>query len=144
MKGRFVTMREKDGALVPADDEARALMAKMKKNGDVLVTTWRPRSLPQMRLYWSVLEYVAQATEWENAERLHVALKVKLGKYDLCQLANGKMVPVVHSAAFDEMPQAEFQDYFDKALKLICTDVIPGYDPERLIADASAESGVAA
>ena len=60
----------------------------------------------------------------------------------LAELA--KVVPVPHSVAMEEMPQAEFQAYFDNAIRLICEEVVPGMNKESLIAEVQGMIGVAA
>lgn len=128
--------------LIPADDHAAERIAKLPIGEDVAVQVKRGRSLPQMKLYWAVLQFVAEASEWETAERLHVALKVRLGLYDAVKLPSGKLVPVVQSAAFDSMTHEVFTDYMDKALALICSEVIPGMTSDRLIAEAQSALGI--
>ncbi len=125
----------------PADDEARAQHARLTAGDHVMARVDRPRSLPQLRLYWSVLHHVAESTHWENAERLHMALKVRLGLYDLCKLPNGKTVPVVSSASFDAMNQDEFQKYMDAALKVLCEESLGGMVVDDLIAEVCAATG---
>lgn len=98
----------------------------------------RSRSLPQHRLFWRILQHVAKATQWEYPERLLIALKIRLGRYDLLQLPNGKLAPVPHSISFRKMPQEAFQEFFDQCLWLICTEVLPGYDPEALMREVEA------
>lgn len=128
-------------ALVPADDRAAEALGKIPAGEDVAVQVKRGRSVKQLRTYWAVLDYVSHSTEW-TPERLHVALKIKLGFYDLCELANGRVVPVPHTTAFDTMPHAEFCDYMNKAVALICDTVLDGYDSERLIAEAQSALGI--
>lgn len=140
MKGRVLLAVTATG-YVPADDEARAQHAKLAPGDNVMARVDRPRSLPQLRLYWSVLHHVAAATHWETAERLHVALKVRLGLYDLCKLPNGKTVPVVNSASFDAMNQDEFQGFMDKALAVLCEESLGGMVVDDLIAEVCAATG---
>lgn len=140
MKGRVLLAVTKTG-YAPADEEARAQHAKQAAGDHVMARIDRPRSLPQMRLYWSVLHHVAESTHWENAERLHVALKVRLGLYDLCKLPNGKTVPVVSSASFDAMNQDEFQKYMDGALKVLCEESLGGMVVDDLIDEVCIATG---
>lgn len=131
-------------ALVPSDDRAAEALGKILLGEPVAIHVKRGRSLPQLRLYWAVLQHVADATHWETAERLHVALKVRLGLYDLMQLPNGKTVPVVQSASFDGMTHDAFTEYMDKAVNLICSEVCPGMSSAMLIEEAQAAIGISA
>lgn len=130
-------------ALVPCDERAAEQLAKVPLGEVVAVQVKRGRSLPQHRLLWSVLQHVAEATEWETAERLLVAIKIRLGRYDLMKLPSGKCVPVPDSISFSAMGQDAFQRFFDEALRLICSEVLPGYDPDALIAETQSAMGIA-
>jgi hypothetical protein len=123
-------------ALFPIEQIGVDLLAKVPLGEDVAIKIMRHRSLPQHRLFWSVLRYVAGASEWETAERLLVALKLRLGRYDLMKMPSGKIVPVPDSISFAAMPQDTFQDFMDKSIVIICSEVLPGMDADRLIAEA--------
>lgn len=140
MRGRVLLAVTPTG-YAPADDEARAQHARLAAGDHVMAKVERPRSLPQLRLYWSILHHVAESTHWESAERLHTALKVRLGLYDLCKLPNGKTVPVVSSASFDAMNQDEFQSFMDKALAVLCEESLGGMAVTDLIAEVCAATG---
>lgn len=140
MRGKTLLRVTRSG-YVPVDDEARAQHAKLAEGDLIAARIDRGRSLPQMRLYWSILHHVAESSHWETAERLHVALKVRLGYFDLMQLPNGKTVPVVHSASFDGMTQDEFQTYMDRAVKLICEEVLGGMSSADLVAEVQTMIG---
>src|SRR5258707_5884685 len=120
--------------LLPADDRAADAIGKMPEGEVIGVRIMRKRSLPQHNLFWAVLDHVAKATEWETAERLLVALKIRLGRYDLLAMPDGKVVPVPQSIAFGEMTQGEFVKFFDESIALLCSEVLPGTDSEALLA----------
>lgn len=123
-------------SLFPADAAAAEAIGKLVKDESVEIRIVRDRSLPQHRLFWSVLDHVAKNSQWESADRLLVALKIRLGKYDLCRLPNGKAVPVPQSISFAKMDQGEFQDFMDRSIAVICEETLGGYDSERLIREA--------
>lgn len=131
-------------ALMPIDSAGAKLLAKIPLGDKVAIKLVRDRSTPQQKLYWAILQHIAESSQWETAERLHVALKIRLGYFDLMQLPSGKAVPIPHSTAFDKMSHDEFTDYFDKAIRLICTEVVPGMDSARLIAEVQGMIGAAA
>jgi hypothetical protein len=123
-------------SLLPQDATGADRIAKIPLGEDVEIQIMRGRSLPQHRLFWAILRHVAEATRWESAERLLVALKLRLGRYDLMKMPNGKVVPVPDSIAFRAMTQDQFQQFMDQSIALICSEVLPGMDSERLIAEA--------
>jgi LPS O-antigen subunit length determinant protein (WzzB/FepE family) len=123
-------------ALVPQDQVGTELLTKIPLGEDVAVKIMRDRSLPQHRMFWAALRYVAEASEWETAEKLLVALKLRLGRYDLMKMPSGKVVPVPDSISFAAMTQDEFQDFMQKSLTVICQEVLPGYNPDDLLREA--------
>lgn len=128
--------------LIPTDDRSAELLGKVPLGEDVAVQLHRDRSLPHHRLFWAVLSHVAQSSQFETAERLLVAIKIRLGMFDLCKLPNGKSVPVPQSINFASMDQTAFADFFDKALRVICDEVLGGYDSARLIEETQAAMGL--
>ncbi len=124
--------------LIPVDDRAIDAIGKLPAGENFGIRIVRDRSLPQHNLFWAVLDRVGRATKFENAERLLVALKIRLGRYDLMKMPNGKIVPVPHSISFAAMTQDQFQTFMDEAVNLICSEVLPGTASEKLLAEASA------
>ena len=121
-------------SLMPADEQSYLAVEALKRDEEVQVCIVRERSNPQLRLFWAVLDHVAKSTAWQDPERLLVAVKLKLGRYDLMQLPNGKAVPVPRSIAFDKMSQEDFQVFMDRAIQVICEHVLGGnMDSEELI-----------
>lgn len=62
--------------------------------------------------------------------------------FDLLKMPSGKVVPVLQSTSFAAMKQGEFSEFFDKAMRAICTKVLPGYSPEALIAETRLAKGL--
>lgn len=87
------------------------------------------RSLPQLRLYWSMLNRVVKATgKWPTAEHLHEAVKLTLGYCrEVANLRTGEVTLVADSAAFDAMDPDQFRVFFDDAAALLADKL--GFDP---------------
>ena len=68
-----ILMRRKGNALVPSSNEAAEALARVPEGKPVLVKVEKKRSLPQLALCWALLNHVAEASQWETKERLHVA-----------------------------------------------------------------------
>lgn len=122
---------------VPDDAEGRAYHAKLKPGQIVGAEIARSRSLPQHKLYWSVLTKVVETTgDYPTPEKLHLALKVHLGFVEKVRLINGKMVLLDSSTAFDAMNQTEFQSYIDSAFRTIETDLLGGMSIDEFMSHA--------
>lgn len=128
--------------LVPQDDASAERIAKLPLGETVEVTIRRERSLPMHRLFFGILSHVAENSRFETPDRLLVALKIRLGRYDVCRLPNGRAVPVPQSISFAVMDQEEFQKFFDDAVRLICEEVLDGYDQARLVREVEAILGL--
>jgi len=79
------------------------------------------RSLPQLRLYWTMLHRVVKATgKWPSAEHLHEAIKLTNGYIrEVVNLRTGEVSVVADSAALDAMTADEFRVFFDAAVELL-------------------------
>src|SRR5215469_14746582 len=132
LPGDYVAMRRgKNGlryTLIAADDAAVKAIDKIKEDELVVVRIRRNRSLPQMKLFFAILDHVAEATAYAHREVLLKWLKLQLHRYDWMMMPDGEVIRVPHSISFPAMPQGEFQRFFDQAMEVICTEVLPGYD----------------
>ena len=68
-------MRRKGETLIPASRESAEALARVPEGKTLMVKIEKKRSLPQLQLYWGILQHVAESSQWETKERLHVALK---------------------------------------------------------------------
>lgn len=106
------------------------------------VRVTQPRSVPQHRLYWSMLTLVADNLDQPiTADDLHEWLKLKLGYARPVRQRNGEIVYVARSIAFDKMEQAEFREFFDKAVSMLIEHIIPGLKVADLEREARAMLG---
>lgn len=87
------------------------------------------KSRQQERLYWSLLGKVAEATgRWPVSRQLHRDLLLSLNYTEVAfNLATHKLERVPEPTRVSEMSQPEFNDYFNRAMELIYTNL--GIDP---------------
>jgi hypothetical protein len=122
----------------PDDDAAHKYWSRFKVGDDVLLNLTRPRSLPQLRLYWSLVKiafdnddgrHFASTDEASNSIKLacgvsHIThVKFKGEWYE-------RKTPA--SIAFENMEQDEFNAFFEIALTYVCNELMPGLDPHTL------------
>jgi len=122
--------------LYPVDDRARESLSKVPPGSEIGIRISHDRSLPMHNRFWKVLDVVAKATHWETPERLLVGLKLRLGRYDICQLPNGQKVPVPNSISFAAMKQVEFERFYQDAMNVLQTEVAPGLDIDQIEIEA--------
>src|SRR5215472_401407 len=128
-------------ALLPASEADDAAILKIPLGETFSVQIIRGRSLQHHRLFFALLDHVAKASKFETTERLLVALKVRLGRYDLLAMPNGKVVPVPQSISFAAMDQTEFEKFFNDGVRVICEEVLPGTNRDDLIMQVEAMLG---
>lgn len=87
------------------------------------------RSLPQLRLYWSILNNVVRATgKWPTSAHLHDQLKLICGfTRPVINWETGEVTQVVDSIAFDAMSHDDFRVYFDTAMEKLSEHL--GFNP---------------
>jgi hypothetical protein len=130
---RDVLMRFRAGGLYPADKASADLLAKYRDGEMVRVKGMnRPRNPRHHSLYWVLLDTVWQNQEtFPTVEQLHRAMKIATALYDEYEIG-GKTVISLRSTDFTAMKQDEFNQYYDRVVRLICERVIPGMSDEAL------------
>ncbi len=123
------------GALIPKSDLARHKLAKRAGESVLMPLPKRSRSLPYHRRAWAMLNAAVDAgAPFATAEALLVALKVRLGLYDLVvDAVIGRVIYMPKSTDFSSMGQDEFQAFFDRAIDLICRDYLHGASVEAFL-----------
>jgi hypothetical protein len=123
-----LTLRRTKAGLEPRSRLAHDMLAQYAEHSDVEVTVRKRRSLPQLRLYWAMLNNVVEATgAWPDAEHLHDAIKMDLGYVTPIKTMDGKLVMLPDSAAMSRMDSAQFKRFFDAAAQRLAE--VCGFDP---------------
>lgn len=121
-------LRRTERGLEPRSRLARDLLDKYAVHSDVEVSIRKRRSLPQLRMYWAMLNNVVEATgAWPDAEHLHDALKLDLGYVTPIKGMDGKLAMIPDSAAMSKMDSAQFKTFFDAAAARLAE--VCGFDP---------------
>lgn len=124
-------------ALYAADGLAEADLRELPANVELKATLTRPRSLPQHRLYFAMLQKVCDNLERPvSRETLHEWIKLRCGVVELVPLKSGEVEEVAGSVAFDQMDQIAFNAFFERAAELLCEHIIAGMDKPALLAEA--------
>ena len=123
-----LVLRRTERGLEPRSQLAREALAQYALHSDVEITVRKRRSLPQLRLYWAMLQNVVAATDaWASAEHLHDALKLDLGYTMPIKTMDGKLAMIPDSVALAKMDSAQFQKFFDAAAARLAE--VCGFDP---------------
>ena len=122
------------GALRPADDDAESLLRTIAMGECVEVTVHRRRNPRHHRKLFALLKIVVENTDgrWPNVEALKEDLKMATGLFEKRVSISGKVYFVPQSLSFASMDQAEFSRWYDQAVDVIVTRIIPGLDRSEL------------
>lgn len=127
--------------LVPHAPYDVEMFERYPENKPLRIQLAQPRSGPRHRLYRVILRIVAENNRFYSTEdSLHKALLVSCGVTEPMVTMEGEIILLPSSTAFEAMPEEEFKIYFDKAMELIGTVVIPDLDLEELLKEARAKS----
>ena len=124
--------------LIPSDKNTEDVLRKFKY-GDIISfpKPRKPRFPKHHFKYWALLKLVHEGTAvqdlYPTTDHLHKAIKGALGYFSEVKLPDGKVFQVVDSIAFESMDQDEFQKFYNKAVDLIVTQVVPNLNREDLV-----------
>ena len=120
MTADTILLRPVGGVLLPADQRAVDIVAKLEPDEPVSVRLLRHRSTRQNAFYWRMLEQAVEATgRWRTPQELHAALRIATGHVDEIVTMTGRRVLVPSSTAFDSMSHDEAQAYYTAAFDLL-------------------------
>lgn len=127
-----LVFRKDVNSLRPADRMAQDALAKIKAGDMVTVEVRKPRCLSHHRLYWALMQLVADNMDGDfSPEVVSDVIKVRTGHVTVVRTKKGEVF-VPKSISFSSMDQVAFRDFFDRALKVVVTDIIPGLDSDTL------------
>jgi hypothetical protein len=125
----------------PQSEYDHNLVAHLKVGTRVRLDVTEFRSLPRNSYYWVILQVVVDNSEcFATKESLHKTLLLACGVVEPIVDLDGEITMAPASTAFDKMPEGEFKAYFDKAMGLISTKIIPGMDLQELLKEADRHS----
>ena len=132
-----IAMTKRGGVLIAADDEARAVLDRIKDAVDIMVEVRRPRNVRQHRLFFALLNLLVEnSDDFDNVEQALTAVKIGIGEADpIIDGRTGKTFWTVRSIAFESCDQDRFTRIFDRALFLICQRWLGGMEMDELRAE---------
>ena len=121
------------GALRPIDAAGESALADIPQGEIVRVTIRRPRNVQHHRKFFALINVIFPHQDlYPTEEMLLAAMKVALGFGDSIKLPDGRTIIVPKSISFAKMDQAAFDKFYDRALALILTKILPGVDRKDL------------
>ena len=121
-----IHVRRSGDKLVPITEWDREQLLDVPEGKDLSIKLTRTRSAKQHRLFWSLMQIVVDNHPYYlRPEQMVEWLKLRLGYVEEVMFNNGDMMTKLSSISFSSMGQSEFQDFFNKSLYVITTEVTP-------------------
>ena len=142
----FLKVKYRDrSALVPSDSASLEALSNFKDGDIVSAVIKRPRNPKHHRKLFAMLQIVWEGTavqdKYPNKENLLDALKLALGYCEPVRLPNGECAVKVKSIAFESMDQTAFEKFYDAAVDVILTQLVPHLKREDLAREVEAMCG---
>lgn len=127
-------MRRALDRLVPVDHLSADLLRNFAQGKALRVTVVEPRNIKHHRMYWALVAAIfPHQKAYATADDLHDALKLACGYFDMVRNPlTGRKYPKTRSIAFDKMDQAQFSEFFNRAVEVVLTRIVPGVDKADL------------
>lgn len=128
-----IFLKRQMGALRAADRESQDALDAIPSGVVVRAVISRPRNLKHMRKFFALLNAVfPHQDEYATLEKLRKAVICATGFAETVTLPDGRLMLVADSIAFDKMEQPEFDAFYEKAIQLILTRILPGVGKPEL------------
>lgn len=136
-------MKKSGDSLVPADSEAASRLHGLSRDGLVMVGVRQPRNPRQHRLIWGLARLVHENTDgFTDAAHVIEQCKIGTGYVDRIRLVIPELGEVEQirgkSIAFESMAQDDADEFLQRMLDYIASDLMPGVDPVAMLAEARA------
>lgn len=118
--------------LEPIDDMGREILGHLD-GGIVKVALTKARNVGHHRKLFALLSLIySNQSHYHSVEELLDAIKVYVGHCSVMQLRDGTEVRVPKSISFSNMDQVEFNAFWDRVVKVVCEQILPGVTAEEL------------
>ena len=118
----------RDGAkLVAANQVSADEIARLTHGQQYVAIIKRPRNPKHLRLVWVMMAVLRDGqTAYPTPESLMDTLKIATGLFETGKTVDGIPFVKLGSIAFASMDQATFSAWWDKAMDVIVTKIMPG------------------
>jgi hypothetical protein len=119
-----IAMTKKLTGLLPTYNRDFENYNKLKVGETYEFEVKRNRRLLHHRKFWAILSLVcANSDKWPNPESLLIALKMKLGYFNVVPGFDGTEIIHTGSIEFSKMDQDKFSKFYDAALPILAAEI---------------------
>ena len=127
------------GHIVPANAQSAEALSAIPAQEWRKVKVWLPRNVKHHRKYFALLNAIfPHQTMWPTFNKFREKFEEALGLGEYHVNGRGERYFEKDSISFDKMGQDEFEQFYNRAIALIMTRILPGVesqDLEREISD---------
>lgn len=118
----------REGNRLAAYDAVSAEAIDTIKSREIVTATLRrPRNPAHHRKLWALIGAVFEnQTAYQTSQELLSAIKLATGLFDTGRTVDGIPYVVPKSISFASMCQHEFEQWYDRAVQVILTKIVPG------------------
>lgn len=128
-------------SLRPVNSQADDVMRRLKHGDLVSVDVRKPRNVGMHRLYWALCQLVASNMDGDfSSEVVSDVIKVRTGHVTVVRTKKGEVF-IPKSISFASLDQIQFAEFFDRAIKVVVSDILPGLDSDTLRSEVEAIIG---
>lgn len=128
----FALVRKQFSALRAANSDAEELIRKLKDGMDYTIELKRTRNLGWHRKYWLLCSIIAEnLPEPTKKEAVSDYIKMESGHVRVVRV-NGELREYPDSISFSSMNAEGWESFWERAVEVCCTKIIPGLDKEEL------------
>jgi hypothetical protein len=125
-----ILMKVGGGMLAPADERSKEVVAKWKLGEGVRAVVRRMRNLGHHRKFFALVSVVAENSDiFNNTNKALVAVKIAAGHVEwVTNPVTNQFIPIPKSISFANMPQDEFNLFYDHAITAVLEQLLRTMD----------------
>lgn len=124
-------MRKHFSALRPCNADAEELLKKLKDGLEYSVEVKRPRNLKWHKKYWLACRIIAENMPDATKEAVSDYIKIQTGHVHTVKV-RGEFYKFPKSISFASMDATEWEAFWERAVKVMCEELIAGLDSDEL------------
>ncbi len=119
------------GGLRPANAVAAETLDRIPVGQEIKAELTRPRHLTHHRKFFALLQAIfPHQTVYATMRAFRAALTCAAGHCETQTLPDGRTILIPESISFGKLDQAGFEQFYDRALDIILTRILPGISRE--------------
>ncbi|WP_370372947.1 DUF1367 family protein [Henriciella pelagia] len=121
--------RTKLGTIMPANSQSEQELSKLPVGEWHLAVIRKPRNVKHHRKWMALLQVCFPHQDmWPTFDSFRKAIQVVLGHGEVIEAKDGRKYIEAASISFAKMDQDEFEQFYERGVKLVLEKILPGVD----------------